>query len=125
MEFNEEHDLMLKDHSKRISDLEGFKLECDKQHEVNKEHRRRNDDAMNQLSNSNLTLAKVMADVSATVTKMDDTIKTVVDQMKGDRPIIDFWKSGRSAYDWAKLIAPAIGFMAVSVLVMAAIVKYL
>lgn len=80
---------------------------------------------MNHLSKSNLALAKVMADVSVTVTKMDETIKTVVTEMKGDRPILDFWKSGRSAYDWVKLIAPAIGFFAVSVLVMAAVIKYL
>jgi len=125
MEFTEEHEEMLKNHGRRIGDLETSKVECDNKHDIHLKDMRRRDDAMNHLSDTNLELAKVMSNVSVTVANMNETIKDVVAEMKGDRPIIDFWKSGRSAYEWIKLVAPPVAFFALCVIVVAFVMKYI
>lgn len=82
------------------ADVEGLKrhrAECDVMHEQHKEHRKRHDDAMNNLTESNMMLAK-------SITSMDVTLNKLVSIVESDQPDIKIIKNARIAWDVNKTI---------------------
>ena len=58
------------DLKKDVDALKEHRMLCDLQHKQNEEHKRRSDDAMNNLTKSNLTLAQSIIDTNITLTKL-------------------------------------------------------
>lgn len=110
IKFTEEHEAMLRDNESRISELEAYKLQCDDLHKIGKEHRKRVDDAMDNLTNSNILLAKAITDMNITLSRIADTVDE-------DRPTIKIIKDVGTAWDINKqlffgLVAAAAGMVA-------------
>lgn len=72
-----------------IEALKSHKIHCDELHEAHKEHKRRSDDAMNNLTESNVALAKSITDMNLTITK-------VVGIIDRDEPDIRFVNKARN-----------------------------
>lgn len=79
----------LETHEDRISALENHKKLCDELHEASKEHRRKNDDAMNNLTQSNLLLAQSIDNMNMTITEI----------VRDDRPVVKRSKMFQSWFD--------------------------
>lgn len=71
--------------------LKKHRIECDVLHEQHKEHKRRSDDAMNNLTESNMMLAKSITDINVTLTKVCVAIER-------DAPDIELLKNARIAW---------------------------
>lgn len=69
------------------------KADCDMQHEQHKEHKKRSDDAMNNLTDSNMLLAKSITDMNVTLTR-------VVGIIERDAPDIEVISNART---WFKV----------------------
>lgn len=70
----------------RISELEQHKAECDALHEKHIEHNRRHDDAMNNLTESNVLLAKSITDMNLTLSRLTQDVDV-------GKPIIQWLKN--------------------------------
>lgn len=71
--------------------LKKHRTECDILHDQHKEHKRRSDDAMNNLTESNMMLAKSITDINVTLTKVCAAIER-------DAPDIELLKNARIAW---------------------------
>lgn len=80
-----------------VENLKRHRVECDVMHEQHKEHRKRHDDAMNNLTESNMMLAK-------SITSMDVTLNRLVSIVESDQPDIKIIKNARIAWDVNKTI---------------------
>jgi len=80
-----------------VENLKRHRVECDVMHEQHKEHRKRHDDAMNNLTESNMMLAK-------SITSMDVTLNKFVSIVESDQPDIKIIKNARIAWDVNKTI---------------------
>lgn len=80
-----------------VEALKKHRTECDILHEQHKEHKRRSDDAMNNLTESNMMLAKSITDINVTLTK-------VVAAIERDAPDINAIKNARIAWSVNKWI---------------------
>lgn len=75
-------------HDVRIAGLEEHKRLCDKMHEESAEHRKRSDDAINKLTDSNFVLAKSINEINITITEALPTLNrskngfTTIDNLK-------------------------------------------
>lgn len=95
----------------RIEKLEQHRIECDVMHESNKEHRRRSDDAMHSLTDSNIKLANAVTEFNITVLNLSAEVN------KG-KPIIEFWQKANDAWSfnkivWASIISIVAGIIAI------------
>ena len=95
----------------RIEKLEQHRIECDLLHESTKEHRRRADDAMHNLTDSNIKLANAVTEFNITVLRLSAEVE------KG-KPVIEFWNKANSAWSfnkivWASLISIIAGIIAI------------
>ncbi len=111
IEFTNEHLTMLNATAERVADLEEHRQECDRLHEVGKEHRKRSDDAMNHLTESNILLAKAVTDLNITVTKLSSKVDS-------GEPVIQFWTNAGKAWAfnktlWATIVGLAVGITAI------------
>lgn len=97
IEFTNEHLTMLNATSNRVASLEEHRQECDRLHEVGKEHRKRSDDAMNHLTESNILLAKAVTDLNITVTNLSSKVDR-------GQPVIDFWNNAGKAWSFNKML---------------------
>lgn len=70
---------------KDVDALKAHRHECDLMHEQHKEHKRRSDDAMNNLTDSNMMLAKSITDMNATVTR----VVSIIDRDAPDIKLIN------------------------------------
>lgn len=77
--------------------LKKHRAECDLLHDMHKEHKKRSDDAMNNLTDSNMMLAKSITDMNVTLTK-------VVGIIEKDQPDIEALKNARIAWNVNKWI---------------------
>lgn len=69
----------------RVSELEQHRAECDTMHEKHIEHNKRHDDAMNNLTESNVLLAKSITDMNLTLSKLTqdvDVSKPIIQLLK-------------------------------------------
>lgn len=80
-----------------VEALKKHRTECDILHEQHKEHKRRSDDAMNNLTGSNMMLAKSITDINVTLTK-------VVAAIERDEPDMLVLKNARIAWSVNKWI---------------------
>lgn len=80
-----------------VEALKKHRAECDILHEQHKEHKRRSDDAMNNLTESNIMLAKSITDMNVTVTKIAGIIER-------DEPDMLVLKNARIAWGVNKWI---------------------
>ena len=71
--------------------LKEHRRHCDDLHEQHKEYKRRSDDAMNNLTESNMMLAKSITDINVTLTKVCAAIER-------DAPDIELLKNARIAW---------------------------
>jgi len=71
--------------------LKKHRAECDALHEQHKEHKKRSDDAMNNLTESNMMLAKSITDINVTLTKVCAAIER-------DAPDMELLKNARIAW---------------------------
>lgn len=76
-------------HEDRIQMLEDHKKLCDEMHDISKDHRKRSDDAMNNLTQSNILLAQ-------SIDSMNQTISEIV---RDDRPVVKRSKVFQSWFD--------------------------
>jgi hypothetical protein len=86
---------ILSDHEKRISSLEedragieAIKLqiaECEKLHQENQEHNKRNDDALKHNTESNLLTAKA-------VNELNITLKTLSTKVEEHEPVVQWYR---------------------------------
>ena len=74
-----------------VEALKKHRAECDVLHEQHKEHKRRSDDAMNNLTESNMMLAKSITDINVTLTKVCSAIER-------DAPDMQMLKNARIAW---------------------------
>ena len=74
-----------------VDALKKHRTECDILHDQHKEHKRRSDDAMNNLTESNMMLAKSITDINVTLTKVCAAIER-------DAPDIELLKNARIAW---------------------------
>ena len=77
--------------------LKAHRQHCDELHEQHKEHNKRSDDAMNNLTESNIMLAKSIIDMNVTVTKIAGIIER-------DEPDMLVLKNARIAWGVNKWI---------------------
>lgn len=117
IQFTKAHEDMLKDNNNRIVDLEQYKTQCDELHKIGKEHRKRVDDSMDNLTSSNILLAKA-------VTDMNITLSRIVDTVDGDRPAIKIIRDVGVAWDMNKKIFAGIVALAGGCVAIAAAWKY-
>lgn len=75
----------------RVRELEKHRTECDVMHDQHKEHKKRSDDAMNNLTESNMMLAKSITEMNVTLTK-------VVGIIDRDEPDIKVVRNARIAW---------------------------
>lgn len=111
IEFTDEHLTMLNTTADRVSSLEEHRQECDRLHEAGKDHRKRSDDAMNHLTESNILLAKTITEMNITMTKLSDKVNV-------GQPVIDFWTKAGTAWTfnkmlWLGIVSIAIGIVAI------------
>ncbi len=106
--FTEDHLAMLNTTASRVSSLEHHRDECDRLHEVGKEHRKRSDDAMNHLTDSNILLAKTITDMNITMTK-------IADKVEAGQPVINFWTMAGTAWTFNRIIGASIVSLVVGV----------
>lgn len=119
--FTEDHEAMLEHTVKRVSKLEEssnltenrvlllehFKLECDQLHKAGEEKQRRQEDATNRNTESTILLAKAVADINITITRLVQTDGDV-------KPIIELYNQADSVWTfnkklWTCIIAVAAG----------------
>jgi len=102
---------MIISNRERIERLEQHKIECDLLHETTKEHRRRADDAMHSLTDSNIKLANAVTEFNITVLRLSAEVD------KG-KPVIEFWQKANDAWSfnkivWASIISIIAGIIAI------------
>lgn len=117
IQFTESHQNMLRDNNRRIQDLEEYKITCDEMHKAGKEHRKRVDDSMDNLTSSNILLAKAVTDINITLSRMVSTVD-------GDRPTIKIIKDVGVAWDMNKKIFTGIVTLAGGCVAISAAWKY-
>jgi len=117
IEFTEAHEAMLHDNAMRLNALESHKTECDRLHEVHKDHTKRSGDAMAHLTDSNILLAKAVTELNITVTKLSTSVED-------GRPVIEFWKNASNAWSFNKKIATGIVSLALGVIAIATAWNY-
>lgn len=117
IQFTESHQNMLRDNNRRIQDLEEYKITCDELHKAGKEHRKRVDDSMDNLTSSNILLAKAVTDINIALSRMVSTVD-------GDRPTIKIIKDVGVAWDMNKNIFAGIVTLAGGCVAIAAALKY-
>lgn len=100
-----------------VDSLLQHRMECDVLHEQHKEHRKRHDDAMNNLTESNMMLAK-------SITSMDVTLNRLVTMVESDQPDIKIIKNARIAWDINKTLFFGIAAFAVAVMSIIAAYNY-
>ena len=91
-----------------IESLKHHRQQCDELHELHKEHKKRSDDAMNNLTDSNMMLAKSITDMNVTLTK-------VVGIVEGDRKVLGFLQDASTAWSFNKGDVVTIGGLAAAV----------
>lgn len=116
IQFTETYENMLNDHGSRIVNLEAYKTQCDELHRIGKDHRKRVDDAMENLTSSNILLAKSITDMNITLSRIADTVDS-------DRPTIKIMKDVGAAWSVNKKIFAAIVTFAAGCLSIAAFWK--
>lgn len=109
IEFTDEHLSMLNTTADRVTSLEEHRQECDRLHEAGKDHRKRSDDAMNHLTDSNILLAKTITEMNITVTKLSSKVD-------GGQPVIDFWSNAGKAWTFNKMLWAAVVSLAAGVI---------
>lgn len=97
IEFTDEHLSMLNTTADRVTSLEEHRQECDRLHEAGKDHRKRSDDAMNHLTDSNILLAKTITEMNITMTKLSDKVNV-------GQPVIEFWTNAGKAWTFNKML---------------------
>jgi len=80
-----------------VEQLKKHREHCDALHDMHKEHKKRSDDAMNNLTDSNMMLAKSITDMNVTLTK-------VVGIIEKDQPDMEALKNARIAWNVNKWI---------------------
>lgn len=127
--FTRAHETMLTDtvaktqiHSAEIERLMQYRDECDLLHEHARDKNKRMDDAMNNLTNSTLLLAKTIVESTETNTqlanKLSDiniTINKLVEENKINAPAIDTWKSIITWFKVNKVVLSALFFLAAGI----------
>ena len=101
-------------------DVEGLKrhrAKCDVMHEQHKEHRKRHDDAMNNLTESNMMLAK-------SITSMDVTLNRLVSIVESDQPDIKIIKNARIAWNINKTVFLGLAGFATAIMAIVAAYNY-
>ncbi len=91
-----------------IESLKHHRQQCDELHELHKEHKKRSDDAMNNLTDSNMMLAKSITDMNLTLNK-------VVGIVEGDRKVLGFLQDASTAWSFNKGVVVTIGGLAASI----------
>jgi len=91
-----------------IESLKHHRQQCDELHELHKEHKKRSDDAMNNLTDSNMMLAKSITDMNVTLTK-------VVGIVEGDRKVLGFLQDAGTAWSFNKGVVVTIGGLAAAI----------
>ena len=91
-----------------IESLKHHRQQCDELHELHKEHKKRSDDAMNNLTDSNMMLAKSITDMNLTLNK-------VVGIVEGDRKVLGFLHDAGTAWSFNKGVVVTIGGLAAAI----------
>lgn len=121
IKFTEDHEAMLEHTAKRVDKLEAestekevrikmlevFKLECDQLHKLGEDRQRRHEDGLNRNTESTILLAKAVADINITITKLvqnDDDAKPAV-KFYRDMGIV--WTFNKKL--WATIVGLAVG----------------
>lgn len=97
--------------------LKKHRTDCDVLHEQHKEHKKRSDDAMNNLTESNMMLAKSITDMNVTLTKFTSIVEN-------DQPTISIVRNVGIAWDVNKKLFLAAVAIATGVLSIVAAYKY-
>lgn len=101
----------------RVAELERHRIECDELHIKSAEHTKRHDDSMNNLTESNLLLAKSITDMNLTLVKVTATVEE-------GQPIIKGMKNVGVAWDVNKKIFLALVAAASGIMTLVAIYQY-
>ena len=91
-----------------IESLKHHRQQCDELHELHKEHKKRSDDAMNNLTDSNMMLAKSITDMNVMLTK-------VVGIVEGDRKVLGFLQDANTTWSFNKGVVVTIGGLAAAI----------
>ena len=97
--------------------LKKHRTECDLLHEQHKEHKKRSDDAMNNLTESNMMLAKSITDMNVTLTKFTKIVEN-------DQPTISIVRNVGIAWDVNKKIFMAVVVIATGIVSIVAAYNY-
>jgi len=117
IQFTREHESMLNKTATRVDELERHRNACDKLHERNEEHIKRSGDAVSNLTESNILLAKAVTDLNITVTKLSTSVEE-------SKPVIEFWKNAGTAWSVNKKIAAGIVSISLGIMAVVALWKY-
>lgn len=126
IKFTEDHEAMLThterrvtrleehaiDATGRLAMLENFKKECDELHRNGEVKQRRQEDATNRNTESTILLAKAVADINITITKL-------VQSDEESRPAVKFYKDIGTVWTfnkklWATVVSLAVGVAAIA-----------
>jgi hypothetical protein len=94
--------------SNDIEALKHHRQQCDEMHIMHQEHKKRNDDAMNNLTESNMMLAKSITDMNFTVIKVAGIVE-------GDRKLIGFLQNIGTAWSFNKSVVVTLGGLAAAI----------
>lgn len=126
IKFTEDHEAMLNHTERRVAKLEAhatdavgrilmlekFKDECDELHKTGEIKQRRQEDATNRNTESTILLAKAVADINITITKL-------VQSDEDSRPAVKFYKDIGTVWTfnkglWAAVVSLALGIVAIA-----------
>ena len=123
IKFTEDHEAMLTHTERRVTKLEAhatdavgrilmlekFKDQCDELHKTGEVKQRRQEDATNRNTESTILLAKAVADINITITKL-------IQNDEDAKPAVKFYKDAGTVWTFNKLLWAAVVSFAVGVI---------
>lgn len=112
----------------RIAKIEGYQDECDKLHKEIKEHSKRNDDAIQNNTESNILATKSINELNVTITEsiaeLNNNISQLANKVKSHEPAVKEWTDFGTAWSINKKILFGLSAIAVAITSIAASIKY-
>lgn len=120
--FTRAHEELINSNAQTINELLAYRTKCteeharwSEEHKIGEDHRKRVDDAMKDLTSSNMLLAKAITD-------MNETLTRIVDTVDNDRPVIKVMRDVGTAWSINKqiflgVVSIAAGSMAILTLI--------
>lgn len=123
--FTRAHEELINSNAQTINELLAYRTKCindhekwSEEHKIGEDHRKRVDDAMKNLTSSNMLLAKAITD-------MNETLTRIVDTVDNDRPVIKVMRDVGTAWSINKQIFLGVVSIAAGSMAILTLINYL